>query len=250
MPWRVQKIEEEYPDIEYFLDSLPPPPEGYSWENASDKSWLLKIKAVQDSSDAVIKTSSTPLVIEHVILPNDTIQGICLRYRVNITDVRRANYFSGNNIRGFKSLQIPVQPGVPFEVQTDSKEIILQKFRNITNENSTEAKIYLEEKNWNLEDAVLSWKEDTKWYERHKTVGSPSSVAMYSGDISSPEPKVVSPAAVRIVDSQQIEPERRPLLGIEKPESEEEVPGNNFVQAFDIRVVKTVKPSKIFFWKK
>ena len=36
-----------------------------------------------------------PSVLEHVVMPNDTIQGICLRYRVSAVELRRHNGFSG-----------------------------------------------------------------------------------------------------------------------------------------------------------
>jgi hypothetical protein len=36
-----------------------------------------------------------PSVLEHVVMPGDTIQGICLRYRVSAIELRRHNGFSG-----------------------------------------------------------------------------------------------------------------------------------------------------------
>ena len=36
-----------------------------------------------------------PSVLEHVVMPGDTIQGLCLRYRVSAVELRRHNNFSG-----------------------------------------------------------------------------------------------------------------------------------------------------------
>ena len=47
--------------------------------------------------------------------------------------------------------------------QEDTREVLIQKFKNGTNENTAEAIAYLEGSNWNLEAAIASWTEDSKW---------------------------------------------------------------------------------------
>lgn len=47
--------------------------------------------------------------VEHVILPTDTLQGICLAYKINTTRLRQANHFSGHSLLlAPKKLVIPI----------------------------------------------------------------------------------------------------------------------------------------------
>lgn len=47
--------------------------------------------------------------VEHVILPTDTLQGICLAYKINSTRLRQANHFSGHSLLlAPKRLVIPI----------------------------------------------------------------------------------------------------------------------------------------------
>ena len=36
--------------------------------------------------------------VEHVVLPTDTLQGVCLAYKISMTRLRQANHFSGNSL--------------------------------------------------------------------------------------------------------------------------------------------------------
>lgn len=90
--------------------------------------------------------------------------GICLRYRVSAVDLRRLNLFSGNNIQFKKTLRIPLSfDSVNEFKQIETNEVILQKFKNETNELNAEARAYLEDSNWNLESALASWRADSQW---------------------------------------------------------------------------------------
>jgi hypothetical protein len=47
--------------------------------------------------------------VEHVILPTDTFQGICLAYKISATRLRQVNHFSGSNLSNApKKLIIPL----------------------------------------------------------------------------------------------------------------------------------------------
>lgn len=166
--WRVQKIREVFPDIESYGKSLPPCPEGLSWLQRLDGSWELldhRNKLKNDSIDETNVKIVSPTVIVHTILPSDTLQGICLRYNVPIIAVRRLNCFSGNNIKAFKTLKIPIESGATINLQEDTHEVLIQKFRNETGEDLVEAELYLEESTWNLESALLSWRGDENWHQ-------------------------------------------------------------------------------------
>lgn len=96
-------------------------------------------------------------------MPEDTLQGICLRYRVSVMEVRRINLFSGNNIQCKKTLRIPLTKGVTITGQENTQDVLLQKFRNETNESTAEARVYLDDNNWDVEAAVRAWKADENW---------------------------------------------------------------------------------------
>ena len=79
--------------------------------------------------------------------------------------------FSGNNIQFKKILRIPLDSsttsgGIEVMKQKDTHEVLIQKFKNATNEMTLEARSYLEESNWNLKDAVSRWEEDSRWESR------------------------------------------------------------------------------------
>lgn len=49
----------------------------------------------------------------HLILPSDTIQGICLQYKISAAKLRQINMFSGSSLRlAPKRLKIPVHSGI------------------------------------------------------------------------------------------------------------------------------------------
>lgn len=160
--WRIQRIENNSPDLDSYGKPLPPPPPGFYWERLPDKSWELRKYAEPSMTPGSI-IFEAPVVIEHVILPSDTLQGICLRYRISAVTLRQYNKFSGNAFRSVKTLRIPVEPGLPVNVQMSSQEILIQRFKNETGESEIEAKYYLEGRNWNLGDALAEWRGDENW---------------------------------------------------------------------------------------
>ena len=110
-----------------------------------------------------------PTVIEHVLMPSDTLAGITLKYNVSSTELRRANSFSGNKIAfGQKTIKIPLRRrGQVVQVQDPSDPgVVLEKFRSITLEGDIEARYYLEEGE-SLEGAYSLWKNDQDWEQAH-----------------------------------------------------------------------------------
>lgn len=82
--------------------------------------------------------------------------------------------FSGNSIQFKKVLRIPIDAGVPISVQEDTEEVLMQRFKNISQETSIEARVYLQENDWNLEKALTAWKGDESWATTHVTEVLPS----------------------------------------------------------------------------
>lgn len=72
--------------------------------------------------------------VEHVILPTDTLQGICLAYKINSTRLRQANHFSGHSLLlAPKKLVIPIsqkalRSGFIRIQDTDAKQYKLHAF--------------------------------------------------------------------------------------------------------------------------
>jgi len=72
--------------------------------------------------------------VEHVILPTDTLQGLCLAYKISTTRLRQANHFSGNSLLlAPKKLVIPIskkalRSGFIRAQDTDAKEYKLHAF--------------------------------------------------------------------------------------------------------------------------
>ena len=81
--------------------------------------------------------------------------------------VRRLNMFSGNNIQFKKTLRIPLDSsttgGAEVVRQIETPEVLIQKFKNATNEMTPEARSYLEYANWNFQAALSLWEEDSRW---------------------------------------------------------------------------------------
>mmetsp|Transcript_26402 Transcript_26402/g.26652 ORF Transcript_26402/g.26652 Transcript_26402/m.26652 type:complete len:236 (+) Transcript_26402:96-803(+) len=160
--WRNQTIINNSPSLESYSKPLPPPPDGFFWEKLADGNWQL-FKHASEAQDIQSHISSSSAFVEHVILPGDTLMGICLRYGASVLNIRRVNNFSGNAFRSKKVLRIPIQPGIAIQPQEETPEVILQIFKNETNESDKEARYYLEEHEWDLPSALESWKRDDLW---------------------------------------------------------------------------------------
>lgn len=104
--------------------------------------------------------------LEHVVLPTDTLQGLCLAYKVSATQLRMENKFSGNSLQmAPKKLKIPmngVTKGMMIKTQDKtSSEFKLYSFlAEIPTMEQIEAKVYLDLSNWDLSEAIRSARED------------------------------------------------------------------------------------------
>eukprot|EP00539_Tryblionella_compressa_P021242 CAMPEP_0178892622 /NCGR_PEP_ID=MMETSP0747-20121128/19583_1 /TAXON_ID=913974 /ORGANISM="Nitzschia punctata, Strain CCMP561" /LENGTH=198 /DNA_ID=CAMNT_0020562571 /DNA_START=31 /DNA_END=623 /DNA_ORIENTATION=+ len=126
-----------------------------------------------DSQDNAIGPSGKGVLgvdyVEHVVLPTDTLQGICIAYKVSATHLRRANHFSGTLHSAPKKLLIPLskqalRTGFIRVQDTDTKEYKLHYFQaEFPDINAAEAKAYLELADWDLHEALQSAKEDREW---------------------------------------------------------------------------------------
>lgn len=90
---------------------------------------------MQDSADIQDKSKGEigKDYIEHTVLPTDTLQGICLRYKVALRDLKRANCFFGN------SLQLAPNPLI---IPTSRQGINKGYFVGLENSDTKEYKIH------------------------------------------------------------------------------------------------------------
>jgi hypothetical protein len=115
-------------------------------ENSSNTTLSLPFKIQRtlssstiDSQDNVLGPSGKGVLgvdyVEHVILPTDTLQGVCLTYKVSSSSLRRANHFTGHSLHSApKKLLIPLskqalRTGFIRVQDTDSKEYKLHYFQ-------------------------------------------------------------------------------------------------------------------------
>jgi LysM repeat protein len=142
------------------LDPLPTPPSNCRWRRNDDGTYC-----IEHFNAETMET----VVVEHTVMPCDTLQGICLRYKASVLDVRRLNYLSSNNIRSYVVLKVPVKPLEAITIQLNSIDVVEEKFRGKTGEPVLEAKYYLEDVNYDLNAALALWKEDDDWAKLTKT---------------------------------------------------------------------------------
>ncbi|KAL7538077.1 hypothetical protein ACHAXR_008278 [Thalassiosira sp. AJA248-18] len=206
-PWKIQKIVQPHnglPGTCRFADlskPLPDPPKGHMWaQDESSREWKLvpvttgtaddvvafaRRANATDVADATIDASGV-MALEsavainsiqttsryHEVLPTDTFQGICLRYKVTPTELRRANKMLGSNLKlAPEKLLIPSnnknQQLKTHGVPTKEEMIVsLQsKVSRITKDKLTysEARAYLEIADWDVNCAVEHVNEDFGW---------------------------------------------------------------------------------------
>jgi LysM repeat protein len=165
LPWK-NKSKEVVDELEAISKPLPPPPHGKKWERAEDGEWELKDVVVEPALPAVQSDVEEGSIIEHTVMPEDTLQGLCLKYGCSATDLRRLNMFSGSSIQCKKSLHIPTKRGLVIAPQEQTEAVVLQKFRNATGESLQEARLYLEDAGNDLQAALAAWKEDESWQDQ------------------------------------------------------------------------------------
>lgn len=139
--------------------------------------------------------------VEHIILPENTIQGICIQYKVSPVTLRQVNQFSGSTLLlAPKRLVIPLKrsthTGVRLQDQTtDEYKIhkILVEYPALREE---EVRTYLDLNSWDLTQGIIAVEEDVNrerakhYYEikESKSTGTTStSCSSLNGDFSQNE---------------------------------------------------------------
>lgn len=190
LPWKIQKLNVaptlSYDSIHKTLEA----PKGKRWNfDPANKEWSLVDKESSACCivdvDAVVITESVSmdgtsnvattrkinddplaLYVEHFITPEDTFQGICLRYNIKPFELRRANGFTGENLKLVNNpLKIPRRDAIAERVidgprpmtQSEVTMVLLKECKGIKR---TEATAYLMLSDWDLAEALENARED------------------------------------------------------------------------------------------
>lgn len=107
---------------------------------------------------------------EHIVLPSDTLQGLCIKYKVTAAKIRQANNFTGTNLLLAPStLLIPLNrefviDGRIRQQDRNSKEFKRQAFLDkVIGMSSKEADAYLDMADGDLEVAIQEALADREW---------------------------------------------------------------------------------------
>ena len=183
LPWKVQKISSRGPACSYenLSNPLPDPPLGLVWyRDESTREWSLLPESPPlpvDAVDEIRPAADAQLVpehcdyLEHAVSPTDTLQGICLRYRISVVSLRQANGFSGSNLRlAPDRLVIPLEHSKARKPKDSAKETANRKIGRFLSSfeakdipSRKEAEAYLMTSDWDVDNAVADARADLQW---------------------------------------------------------------------------------------
>ena len=124
-----------------------------------------------------------PRAVKHIVQSTDTLQGLCLRYKISPVELRQFNRFSGNNLmlapstliipaEYYRDKNIPV-PMLQVLTKNQLRSQLIHKFlaqfadkRELDGSlifGRQEAVAYLEMNDWNLADSVDDARSDFGW---------------------------------------------------------------------------------------
>ncbi len=117
---------------------------------------------VDESTSSGSSTNhSIEAYVEHVVLPSDTLQGLCLSYKISASKIRQVNRFSGNSlVAAPKKLIIPltrrnVAVGIKQQDQNSKEYKIYYLISECSRKlDKKQAQHFLEKNNWIVEKAV------------------------------------------------------------------------------------------------
>lgn len=111
--------------------------------------------------------------VEHIITPNDTFQGICLRYKVSAVKLRQVNQFSGSSLSfAPRKLYVPVSADALSSGAIKPQDRSSDEFKVFTflaelgNLGTEEARYYLELNDWDVDGALVEARNDILWEEK------------------------------------------------------------------------------------
>ena len=181
--WRRIKWDSEptYGDYSELRKPLPPPPPGLEWRRLSDGRW--ELSSTRDESGEAStapdpgpaapadKTDPEPAadgeeIAIHVVLPSDTLAGLCLRYKTTPDQIRRLN--GGNcDLRAVARVRVALRGSRARRARSrqdaDSHDVKLAQLRHSCHLSLPEAEYYLGEHGGRLDAACAAARADAAW---------------------------------------------------------------------------------------
>lgn len=188
---------------------LPSPPAGYEWKLIG-KHWQCKeITKEEPTPDGVSFPEEKWL--EHVVMSDDTIQGICLRYRTSVLELRRNNNFSGDAFRSCKVLRIRVNADSIVLPQEETEAVKIRRLQYMTDLGHEECRYYMSENGWSLVDSLNAWQSDFTWED--DLCNNAVSCRFQSTCVVPPDTIITGYNADHLVNSRELNYQAKPLLG-------------------------------------
>jgi len=125
---------------------------------------------------AEVKVSDDGAFLIHYISSKDTLVGISLKYNVKVDDIKRANNLFTGSLNERETLIILGVSKIPKDVEDPTDEMkeererqrVTKRFQLATKcVSPEEAKFYLEDCAFNVDEAIKRYKEDTEWASKH-----------------------------------------------------------------------------------
>lgn len=144
-------------------------PPGSRWVRDDDGEWSLVSSAAAAEQPAVGEEEppepDAPSIIDHVVAPTDTLQGICLRYGVTRASLRRVNQ-GCDDLRFHTVLRVPLRTGTRQPLpDVSARERALLRLRTATRLATAECEFYLDEAAGDVERALAAAAADALWEE-------------------------------------------------------------------------------------
>lgn len=146
---------------------------GSGGSNATDSQGEAKKSDIANKVDLLVEGKD---YLKHVVLHDvDTFQGLCLRYKIQAVDLRRANGgFSGTNLRlAPPILYIPLK-GCPVRLNIRAQDKTSKEYKvhsllaEFPRLQQSEAKAYLELSNGDLDAARTEVRHDLEWEKQQQ----------------------------------------------------------------------------------
>mmetsp|Transcript_23847 Transcript_23847/g.31642 ORF Transcript_23847/g.31642 Transcript_23847/m.31642 type:complete len:270 (+) Transcript_23847:130-939(+) len=193
--WKIQKVKKFGPTANYstLSEPLPCPPEGMVWKkDEQTRQWKLSLAPREEKenkntfSRVITGEKKLPdeesFYVEHLVLPTDTFQGLCLAYRISPVRLRQVNGFSGSSLKLAPSKLIIPIPDLQsvldgtiriqdIESPEFKRQVLSLEFPTLTPE---EVHAYLIICDWDLREALKTVKDDLDW---EKSSSSPFAVS-------------------------------------------------------------------------
>jgi len=131
----------------------------------------------------------------HPVSTNETLVGIALKYRTTTSELRRINRLATDSqLFSKKSIYIPKTDAVqgpiiaPPSSEEKKQRVAVHSLKSQTGCSTEEAKWYLSDHDYNLEEALAQWKQDNTWEKKGGMAGDEGgpSVRVSKGEPSTP----------------------------------------------------------------